>query len=707
MGDLHALFWPASIAVIGASTSLDSLPGKLFSLLLAHGYPGRLYPVNPKYEEIQGIKAFPSVLGIPETPELALVVVRAKLVPGVLEHCVQKGVPYALVFSSGFAEAQGAGKELDESIQKLVSTSPIRLLGPNSEGFVNLAGKVAASFSPTLDLEGTLKPYAGSMLGSVSAVNQSGALGFSFFDRGLKRGLGFRYIVSTGNETDVSTLEIVQELLEDQGVGVLMLYIEGLKRPSVLRSTLKRAAELKKPVVVLKGGRSEVSKRAALSHTSSLAGEYHIYEAFLRRYGALLAKDDGELLDTALALSLAPLPKGQGVGILTLSGGAGILLADLCVDLGLNVPRLSDSASMAIEALIPEYGSAQNPVDITAQALATGGFAKTLEVLYAERSIHQIAVIASLGNEAGFGAEWASIERTLVQREKPVLFYSYTEPARSNLLRLKALGAPCYATAGQTAKALKALHDYRAFLREATESFLEPRPKSEERPAGLELPQGRVPAYLASALLAPYGIPFPKETLAHTLKEAVQAASKMGYPVALKLQSPQIVHKTDTGALRLDIQDAFHLQVAYQELLEQACRSHPGVKIEGVLVQAMAPKGLEVLVGIERDQDFGPLMAVGLGGVLVEALKDVTFEPLPVTQAIALKMLDRLKSRVLLEEFRGRPSLDKRALVSVMERLSGFALACGERLIGVELNPVRVFQKGALALDVRMTLQGT
>lgn len=451
---LQTMFSPKSIAVIGASADRSTLSGRPVEILRQHGYQGRVYPVNPRHTTIGGLEAYPAVGALPGPVDLAVVAVRAELVAGVLDECAGAGVRSAVVFSSGFAEEGEAGAAAEQRMAALAARSGMRILGPNAEGFANLVEGIPVTFSPTVDHDrgaGTLVP------GNVAIVSQSGGLGFALFNWGQAAGLGASYVVSTGNEADLEALEVSAYLVEQPGTDVVALLVEGFRRPDRLGPLAARAAELGKHVVVAKLGRSDVGARAALAHTAHDAGDDNAYRDALERSGAIQVDDQEDLLDACFALSRATLPSGPRVGIVTTSGGAGVWLADACRAAGLEVPELEGDIQDELRRLMPSYGSARNPVDVTAQVLSHAGIAPALELVCRSERVDAVAVVSSLSGPQMLKREEAAIKGLLDGTSKPVVLYSYTAPGAESVEGLRRLGLAWYPSPARTARALAAL----------------------------------------------------------------------------------------------------------------------------------------------------------------------------------------------------------------------------------------------------------
>lgn len=451
---LRALLSPRSIAIIGASEDASSLSGRPLKILLQHRYDGAIYPVNPRHEQVEGFSAYPSIGEVPGPVDLAVVAVRAALVPDLIQQCADAGVRSVVVFSSGFAEESEDGAKVEREVARVARKSGMRVLGPNAEGFFNLVDGIPVSFSPTVDYERGLTRL---VPGNVAVVSQSGGLGFAVFNWGQSVGLGASYVVSTGNEADLEVLEIAAYLVEDARTDVVAMVIEGFHQLDHLGPVAERAAELGKHLVVAKLGRSPSGRRAASAHTAHAAGDDQEYQAAFDRWDVIRAEDQEELLDVCFALSRHHLAVGSNVGILTTSGGAGVWLADACEAVGLTVPELSSDLQGQLRPLMPSYGSPRNPVDVTAAVVSRSGIAPSLEMVCSAEQIDAVVLVSSLAGPQMLEREEAEIRKVLEASRKPVLAYTYTRPGEPSVEVLARLGLAWYPSPARTARALHSL----------------------------------------------------------------------------------------------------------------------------------------------------------------------------------------------------------------------------------------------------------
>ncbi len=455
-GGLWQMLEPRSVAVVGASRREDSLGGRILPILRQHGFPGEVYPVNPSREQIGGERSYASVSELPAVPDLALVVVAARAVPGVLEECAAAGVRHAVVLSSGFAERRdGTGAELQAALDAARRRSGMRILGPNCEGFINVPARAPLTFSPTVDLERALRRLPAP--GDIAIVSQSGGLGFSLFNDGTDRELRFSHVVSTGNECDVDATEVLGLLAGDAATSVVLCFVEGLADPRRFAETARRARLAGTAVVLAKVGRSGAAARAALAHTAHDVGDEAAWSEAAGAAGCLVATDQEELVDLGMALSRAPRWGSGGVAVLTISGGAGAWAADACAAQGLEVPLLDAATRASLRELMPPYGAPDNPVDVTAGALATGGLVRPLEILLRRPEIGAALVVGSFGGPKQLEIEGEELGRVVAGSGKPVVVYSYTRPGSESVELLGQAGLAWYPTPARAARALAAL----------------------------------------------------------------------------------------------------------------------------------------------------------------------------------------------------------------------------------------------------------
>ncbi len=684
------LLHPDSIAVVGASNDVRKLRGMLLHTLLLGKFPGAIYPVNPGYEEIQGLKAYASLDDLPAVPDLALLVVPGAVAPQEIEKAAARGVKAAIVYSSDADP---------DALTQAIGASGLRLMGPNTEGLFIPKARLAPTFAHSV-AEVLMHPGPHrNARRSVSIVSQSGGQGFALFGRGLAEKLDFHSVIATGNEVDLDCLDFVEHLVRDGEAGVILMFIEGLKRPERFARVAALAADRGVPLVVLKVGSSEAGRRAAISHTAHLAGTDTAYDALFRRYGVIRVADPEEMLAAAAAFSRLPLVTRANTAIITSSGGAGAWAAELCSARGLAVPMLNPGLQQKIASLIPSFGSAVNPIDVTAQAVEDGGaaLAQVLATVVADDQIDAVIVNMGLGVKGRVKGLRPVYEPLFAQSQKPLLFHSHIIPSEENLEELADFGAHGFPSFRACAFALHALSAYGRFQQQCHASRANAQAARE--PPSMphfdvdEEAGGVLGEHATRSMLERFGVPTPPSRLASSSEGALAAARALGFPVVLKIQSRSISHKTEAGGVELNVSEA-DVEQAYARITANALRHAPNASIQGVLVQKQMPAGHEVVIGIVTDPDFGPLIMFGLGGIYVEILKDVAFAPPPIDRDEALRMIGSLKASPILFGARGRPAADVDALADLLMRVSDMAVAGQDTIDQLDLNPVFVYPKG-------------
>ena len=700
MPDIGKFLWPKSLAVVGASSDLHSLRGRILEIIRSHPYAGRVYPVSRSATEVQGLKAYPTVDALPEPVDLAILIVPAQYVGAELERCGRAGVKAAAILSSGFAEESESGERMQRELATIARRYDMAVSGPNSEGFSNIAAALCANFSPASDKSaGPLMPAQPLGRGAVSVISQSGGVGFAFFDRARPRHLRFRHIVTTGNEAVLEIADFVDYMLDEGETDVFLLLTEAVKTPEKFKRVAEKALQAGKPLIVGKIGQTEPGRRAVLSHTAVLAGSQAAYRAIFERYGVIEGRDFDEMLDLAagfLSSGDRP-PAGRRVGICTASGGAGIMMADACAAAGLDVPVLDEQTRAALGTYVPPYGSTQNPVDSTAQGVQKLGYAEFARLVARSPAVDSVVVVITARRSAFLEADLPKLKDLARESQKPVFMWTYTLPSERTVEILNEANYPMFITAHGCARVIGAMADHHALR----ERLLRPI----EAPT-VHAARGKIAAmlaeappvlceYRAQALLSAYGIGAQDAgQLVTSGDEAVAAAHAVGRAVALKVQSADIAHKSEAGGVALDLEGKEAVRAAYDRVLGAARWHAPAARIDGVLVQAMAPSGREVILGVNRDPTWGLLLMVGLGGVLVEALGDVALAPVPLDRAAARALIGRLKGAAILGPHRGAPPADIEALADLMVRLSQFAADHADDIAEIDLNPVIVHAQG-------------
>lgn len=685
--DLSRLLLPRSVAVVGASGNPESISGRPVKLLQRFGFNGKIFPVNPGRDRIAGLECFPDIASLPETPDVVLVGIRAELVPGVIDQCAERRVPYSVIFSSGFAESEDGTVQTE--IMESARRGGVRILGPNCQGLVNFAGSVPLSFSASLDSDS--RP-----VGSIAYVSQSGAFGFASFAMAAESGVGFRYVVTTGNQADLDIVDFGVAFANDPEVRLLVLYMEGLSDGSRFIEMLRFAAERDVPVAILKVGKSPTGRTAAKSHTAALTGEDEVWRTVFRQYGVIEIEDADDIADLGKVFGCGGRTRGRRLGIVTTSGGAGIIMADRAWDLGLAVDPLPGNVQDSLARFVPSFGSTVNPVDLTAQVINDpDGFRSCLDAVLDCPEVDMAAVVVSMIT----GESGAVVTRALIdaarRSEKPLAccWLINREQGGTFLDELISERVPLFRSLKRCVWALAQL--VRWMERPAMPA------EAPDDPGKSFLP-GMPPdltEYDAKRLLERWGVSVSREILASSLDGAIAAAEEIGYPVALKIVSPDILHKTDVGAVALRLKDGEELRNAYGRLLERSAKAVPEARIRGALIQEMILGGVECMIGVRRDPLFGPFVAVGLGGIYVEILHDVSIRRAPVDRNEAVRMIKALRGFPLLSGARGNRPKDVDALADMVAKIS--LMACAEETLGeLDVNPVFVLDDGAGAVIV-------
>jgi acetate---CoA ligase (ADP-forming) len=686
---LDTFFSPKSIALIGASRDLEKIPGRLLSMLRKNDYPGEVYPINPNYGDIDGLKCFSSINDVGERVDLAIIMIPARVVLGALEQCAAAGVRNAVIISSGFAEEGGDSAAMQDAIVALASRTGMRISGPNAEGFYSEVQRVAATFSPTVDI----KPNEQRLVATrrrIGIVAQSGGIGFAFYHRAKALGIAVSYVISAGNESDLGAGEFLEYMVQDPSTDVILLFIEGIRDVDKFIDAARRAAEIGKPVIVTKVGRSGAGERAAASHTASMAGWSAAYDAVFAKYGFIVSNDLDEAVTIAAVLATNPLPKGDRVAVLTVSGGAGIWGADTVSMQGLQVPELSVPIQDEISKLLPSYGATRNPIDVTAQGVHSGGLQRSIDLLDVSDEVDAILVVLSLSSDTRMPFKKAELKPVIDAQRKPIVFYSYTLPSDFARRELAASGVVVLSGLAHAGIAMRQLVQRARFK-------LAPRADAAASPLrdiSVHLKSATLSESDSKALLRSAGIALPDEVLVTDKSALDDAIARVGFPLVMKIQSREIAHKSEVGGVRVNISTKGEVFLGYEALLENARRHRPDAAIQGVLVGPMAKKGVEIIIGTIVDATFGPMIMVGLGGITTELFRDVIYRPAPVSATEATAMLAELKAAPLLDGFRGAAKADVAALSHLISQISVLAAQYRQQISEIEINPALVHPDG-------------
>jgi acyl-CoA synthetase (NDP forming) len=682
----RSVFEPRSIAIIGASPDTARFGGRPLANLERHGYAGTIYPVNPKYSEVRGLRCYPSLAAVEDQVDAALLAIPAAAIPAALEECAARGVKLAVIVSSGFAEAGDAGAATQRQIVESARAGGIRLLGPNCLGFINVTDGIPAAATAAVELPDLLP-------GGISLVSHSGALGIvSVFVRAYDHGVGFRYVISSGNESDLHALELMRMFVEDPETRVIAGLIEELRRPDELAAVAEAALDAGKPIVLLKIGRSEGGTRAASAHTAALAGSDAVYDASFRAHGIVRVDDLDELWEVPHLFDSVPLPSGRRVGVITTSGGLNGLMADLLHREGLDAPTLSPHTVDALREALPAHAVPENPLDLSGGLGGGAGeiaaFTTSLKLLDADPRIDLI-VLGQIAVRENHHEVMDPIIEVVRLLRKPVVLLSPGGSISDRALgSLHRSGIPLFRSPQRCARAIGHLCSYADFVRDRRAAG--PPAPAPTRDAAAPLPAVEIGPGLLDAdrsweLLASYGLPLAGRAVARDLEEAQAAAERIGYPVALKALG--LLHKTEAGGVVLGLRDAGELAAAYADV----CARLGTAEVE---IQEMVEGGVEMLVGVQHDDHFGNVVVVGSGGILVELVGDSALRLPPVGPDAARTMIESLRATKMLAGFRGSPPADVDALVDVVTRVSELATDLQGRLESLDLNPVIVLPEG-------------
>ena len=689
---LDSLLTPKSVAVIGASADKTRIGGRPIDYMLQQRFQGRILPVNPNRAEIQGVPAYPSIADLPETPDTAIVAVPAALALQAIDDLGARGTKSAIVFTAGFAEMDEAGAAAQATMLATARRHGMRLIGPNCLGLFNAHIGFYPIFSSSLE-NGFPVP------GRVGIASQSGAYGTHLFAIARNRGIGTPICVTTGNEGDVTIGDVIGWMSEDDGTDVIAAYAEGIRESDSLLLALEAARRNRKPVIIMKVGTSAIGATAAQSHTASIAGNDAVADAVFREFGVVRARTSEEMLDIAMTAQKKIYPARNTLGVITVSGGAGVLISDAAEAVGLALPAMPDDAQARLKAMLP-FAAPRNPVDCTAQVFndisLVGRF---MDSMVEDGAYHSVlAFFSQVGGSPTIAPKLREQLRAVRDRHPDRL---YVLAVVAPPAMVKGYEDDGYVVFEDPTRAVVAIQAMGRF----GQAFAEP---AGDRPPSA--PQGELPVATpteaeAKRILAQAGIRSAPEAACVTPDEAVAAASGFGFPVVLKILSPDIVHKSEIGGVLLGIMDEEQVRLGYHTLLDRAATAAPEARIEGVLVAKQLGGGVECILGIQQDPVFGPVAVFGLGGIFVEIVHDVALRRCPFGVDAAERMIRSIKAAPILLGARGRPPVDIEALATMLASLSVFAHQAGPRLQSIDLNPVIALPKGAYAVDAVIELK--
>jgi acetate---CoA ligase (ADP-forming) len=680
---LDPLFRPRSVAIIGASSDPNRIGGRPVRFS-KYAFKGAIVPINPNQKEIQGLTAYASIKDAPGEIDQAIIAVPAKAAMQAADDCIARGVKAIVMFSSGFAEIGAEGRAMQIELARRCAAGGVKLLGPNSLGMLNVEAGLYSTFSGYFD---PVWPRSG----PVGIISQSGAFGTYFLALAAERGLGFSHFVATGNEADIDVAECVEWLAGDPATGVIMIYLEGCRDGARLRAALGRAAANRKPVVAMKVGVSEQGVAAIASHTGSLAGSDAVFDAVFAENNVHRARSLDELVDVAYACSGGVFPPSKRLGVVTLSGGVGIQMADAATECGLELPRMPDATQQKVLALVP-FAAPVNPVDTTAQVVNDWSMFTTILGIVAEEGgvDSVVSFLAHMGTTPGLmdrlKPEFLDVRRRFPDR----VFVLCARMPREMADEFMRIGFLIFEDPTRAIAAVAA-------LAKLGQGFAANRAPQAEVKAASAIPAGPINEAEAKRLLGAAGVPFAPERVARSRDEAVAAANAIGFPVVLKVLSGDIAHKSEAGGVVLGLRGADAVATGYDAMMTRVRERVPNARIEGALVARMI-EGIETVIGTKRDAVFGPVVMFGLGGVYVEVLKDVTLRLAPIDRAGALEMIRAIKGFPLLAGARGRPAADLDALADALVAMSRFC-AAHANVESAEINPFIALPQGGVAVD--------
>ncbi|TAN40987.1 MAG: CoA-binding protein [Nitrospirae bacterium] len=692
---LDTLFYPGSVAVIGASKDPQKVGYAVLNNLQRFGYKGRIIPVNPKTDEILGLKTYKNISEIDGTVDLAVVAIPAPLVPAAIRECVSKGIRCAVIITAGFKEAGSEGILLEEELKTISREGHIRILGPNCLGIINTVNDLNATFAAGMLPKGRLAFFS-----------QSGALGIAILDWAIGNRIGFSKFISLGNKADLNETDFIEYFVNDADTDVILGYIEDVVDGKRFLEIARKASKVK-PIILVKSGGTQAGARAASSHTGALAGSENAFNAAFRQSGVMRAEGIEDLFETAKAFNSKKVPLGNNLLIITNAGGPGIIAADTAEKLGINLPQLSRETVSVIAALLPKNASLYNPVDIIGDAPAER-YAAVFDHALSDPNIDGFLVIltpqATIKVEDAARAVISSSQRT----DKPfITAFMGEERVRSSIELLKTAAIPNFSYPEPAVRAFKKLYNYGAWR--AKKEPVIPRLDADRAVVAqmihdaLGRGQYQFAEDEARDILTAYGFRFPKKLLTATPNEAAAAAAKIGFPVVMKISSPDILHKTDIGGVKVGVASKAEAKEAFTALTINAKKFIPNAFINGVTVYEMVPKGKEVILGITYDRTFGHMIMFGLGGIYVEVLKDVSFRIVPLSEDDADEMIHEIRTFELLKGARGEKPVDLNAIIDAILRLSSLAVDF-PGIIELDINPLVAAESGATALDARIIL---
>lgn len=700
MSSFESLFNPRGIAIVGASSDQGRPGGQTIQALISKKYAGGIYPVNPKYESIVGLRCYAEISAVPKNCDVAVIALPAAQVPKVVEECGKHGVRFAVVLGGGFREGGEAGQALEQELLESARKYKVRLIGPNCLGFVNVHSNVYAGFGSI-----TRPPYL--ISGNVSAVIQSGGFGNSLVIRCGAAGIGFRYVVASGNEADITTPELIDSFVDDPNTRVILAYIEGIGDGRAFMAAAHRARLAGKPLVIWKAGNTRQGVKAAASHTANMAGSYDIYRAAFKEAGVIEVNDMEEAADFVKTLIGQPTAEGTNVAVMGGSGGSAVVFSDAADAYGLTLQSLMPETMRVLKESLPSVASLDNPVDYAAGFINDQNaprFERAVDAVLSDPGIHQLgllfATVTGRVGENGANALAAAAGRY----RKPILVFSSVprENAAEMFDILEAAGIPIFRSVNRLARAMRILADYRRASTRNMDKPLQVVPNISK-----DFGSGALDEYSSKRLLQAYGIPVSEDRMFAAAPIDGAAAQSCEFPAVLKIVSRDISHKSDIGGVALNLRSADELSRASETMLQRVRAAAPKAKLEHLMVSPMIRDGLEAIVGVVNDSVFGPVVVFGLGGVYAETLRDITYRLAPFGEETGREMIGELRAAALFDGLRGQQPWDTDALAALLRSVSHLAWDMRDRLNELDINPVIVKQKGegVVAVDALAVLK--
>jgi len=704
--NLKGLFDPVSVAVVGASPNPSKGGNRPLRFLTKHGFTGKIYPVNIKYDEVADLQCYPSLVDIPGPVDLAMITVPEKQVSGVLHDCIEKGTKL-VVIRTAFTGSIATSSPGAMPFGKLLRGSSLRIMGPSSLGFVNVYNHTPAYFHVCLDMQGLIA-------GRIGFISQSGGLSGVIFNKLQDRGAGLSYIFSTGIETDLETSDYIDFLVEDSHTSVITCFIEGFKNEKGILRSFERAANAGKPIIMMKIGRSELGRKAAKSHTGKLVGKDEIWNAIFKQKNVIRVQTIEELVETSSFFAKCEKCRGERLGIVAASGGSITVLSDQAGSHGITLTDLNEPTKTELHQLLPEYASIHNPLDVG--PVGDERYLQCLKVFSRDPNIDLILLpLTILPNNFGTDRARRIVALQETVKKPLVILWLGGSLIHKGIDIIEKSGIPLFRSEDICIRVLKSFTDYLRFQssRHAA-SELEVSQKEQKVLQGYMQGEGASSEQISreKRILEHFGIPVAREGIAKALDEAIGLAQGIGYPIALKVVSPQIVHKTEFDAVKLNIRNDDELEKQYHEIVRAVKRYDPNIQITGITVQEMVMNGVEFLLGMHKDPELGPIITCGFGGVFVELLKDIAISIPPLTYSLAKQMLSQLKGYAILQGFRGKKKLDVNALIEIMVSFSQMCVLLSkisdQTIEEMEINPLMVLEEGqgARAVDYRILRGG-